>query len=66
MQIRAGEVRKTENKGKFSSVCIYVLPVWSELSSIGEALVKLLQYLLALTVREWEAEGEEGVRSSHF
>lgn len=43
-----------------------VLPAWTELSSIGVVLVKLLQHLLALTVRERVAEGEVGGCSSHL
>ena len=39
---------------------MFVLPARTELSSISEALVKLLQHLLALTVGEREAEREEG------
>lgn len=50
------------------SECVRVcaVPVWRKLSSFGEALVKLLQHLLALTVREREAEGEEGGRPSQL
>lgn len=47
-------------------VCVSAVPVGTKLSSIGEALVKLLQHLLALSVREGEAEGKEGGRSSQL
>lgn len=42
------------------------LPAWAELSSIGIALIQLLQHLLALTVREWVAEREVGGGPSHL
>lgn len=53
---------KTEKQSE--CVCVCAVPVWSKLSSIGEVLVKLLQHLLTLTVREREAKGEEGGRPS--
>ncbi len=43
-----------------------VLPARTELSSIGVALIQLLQHLLALDVREGVAEGEVGGRPSHL
>ena len=51
---------------KCLGVCGWVLPARTKLSSIVVALVKLLQHLLALAVREWKAEGEVGGRSSHI
>lgn len=41
-------------------------PARTELSSVGVALVQLLQHLLALAVRERVAEGEVGGCSSHI
>lgn len=53
-------------KSEKKRVSVCVLPVWSKLSSIEEALIKLIQHLLTLTIREWEAEGEEGGRPSYL
>lgn len=43
-----------------------MLPARAELSSVGMALVKLLQHLLALAVGERVAEGEVGGGPAHL
>lgn len=46
------------------SLC--VSPAGTEVSSVGVALIQPLQHLLALGVREREAEGEVGGGPSHL
>lgn len=51
---------------KLSVLSCLCLPARTELSSIGVALIQLLQHLLTLSVGEWVGEGEEGGCSTHI
>lgn len=61
--MKEAEIKKT-NKTFYANS--HHLPAWTEFSSIWVALVKLLQHLLTLTVRERVTEGEVGGGSSHL